>query len=269
MQINVDSSWIKCEICQIVLNGFEGTLLSRTKVQYADMNAIFEGFLVRTHPKSLNSGCHYNTIQNYYEIFNRVVMHHYLTELDKIVLEGSVEFDETRLFREHKTKAAHRTYESHDVWLFGLIERTTKRFILFPVSNREESTLTPIIIKYVKRRSIIYSDSFSSYVNTRTKPKRSKLSQYGFIHFFVNHSTRFVSKTNPYIHTNTIENLWGLLKREISNDGIRVHYYAAVARFFFFRTYEDIERRKILLDGIQNQNIPEMSELISILINKF
>ena len=219
---NTRNSFFMCEICGAIINALEKTLLSKSKIQLTDLNIIFDGFLERIHYKKLKTDCHFNTVNHYYDIFNRIVMDHYISQLDLIILDGSVEIDETRLFKEHNTKANHRLYQSHDVWLFGLIERSTKRFILFPISNREENTLTKVIIKFVKKGSIIYSDCYSSYVNIRSTPKRSKISQFGYIHFFINHSNRFVSKTNPHIHTNTIENLWGLLKKEIYNEGIKV-----------------------------------------------
>ena len=59
------------------------------------------------------------------------------------------------------------------------------------------------------------SDKFSSYVNIKTN--QSKLEQYGFDHFWTNHSLNFVDPYQPWIHTNSIERQWRRLRNKISN----------------------------------------------------
>ena len=93
-----------------------------------------------------------------------------------------------------------------DVWIFGLIERDTNRLILFPVDDRSKDTLVPIIRKFVKLGTTIYSDSWSSYLT---------LNKEGFKHFTVCHKQNFkqvyeeiTTKEKVEVHTNRIEGAW-------------------------------------------------------------
>ena len=115
-----------------------------------------------------------------------------------------VEIDETLI--------THRKYERgrtlKQCWLFGGIERTSKLFFVVPLveegsENRSKETLIPLIQKYTKPGSIIYSDSWRAY---------NSISDYGFQHFTINHSENFVDPQNPHIHTQTIERLWRDIK---------------------------------------------------------
>jgi len=58
--------------------------------------------------------------------------------------------------------------------------RNKSSFIILPVYCRTKETLIPIIEKYITKGSIIYSDSFSVYVNNYTKPKSSHLTSLGY-----------------------------------------------------------------------------------------
>ena len=98
--------------------------------------------------------------------------------------------------------------------IIGLYCRKTKRIALFHVEDRKESTLIPLIIDNVEEGSTIMSDKFSSYVNIKTN--ESKLEQYGFEHFWTNHSLNFVDPYQPWIHTNSIERQWRRLRNKIS-----------------------------------------------------
>ena len=56
---------------------------------------------------------------------------------------------------------------------------------MIPVNNRKESTLIPIIKKWITPGTIIHSDCWKAY---------SKLSALGYTHVTVNHSKEFVNK---------------------------------------------------------------------------
>ena len=58
---------------------------------------------------------------------------------------------------------------------------------MIPVHNRKESTLIPIIKKWIKPGSIIHSDYWKAY---------SKLSKVVYTHVTVNHSKEFVNKSS-------------------------------------------------------------------------
>ncbi len=74
----------------------------------------------------------------------------------------------------------------------------------------------PYIFKYIKIRSTIYTDFFSTYVNTRTYPYELNLSIFGYRYFYINHRKSFVNPLFPEIHTNTIERFRRTLKQYIN-----------------------------------------------------
>ncbi len=85
------------------------------------------------------------------------------------------------------------------------------------MEDRTESTITPLILRYIKAGSTVYTDEASIYVNN--KSKESKLSEFNFAHFHVCHKYTFVHEFFPDVHTNQIESIW----REIK-DYIRVRH---------------------------------------------
>jgi len=153
--------------------------------------------------------------------------------------------------------------------LFGLCQRKVKKFIIIPVTSHEETNLLRLIFKFVKIGSIIYSDCFSCYVNNNVFPKKSKLANYDYIHKYVNHKTEFVSSLFSTTHTNTIENLWKQIKQEIRRQKISRHYLPAIARFYISKNKSKEEQMKILIKGLQRNDLKEFEELVKIIQNKF
>lgn len=93
-------------------------------------------------------------------------------------------------------------------WVFGLLEvhSSHRRPILKMVRSRAQRTLIPIIRKYVKRGSTIYSDSWRAYVRA--------LNGHGYQHYPVNHSENFVDP-NTGSHTQHIERAWQTIKGQV------------------------------------------------------
>ncbi|XP_068219505.1 uncharacterized protein [Palaemon carinicauda] len=115
-------------------------------------------------------------------------------------VDVEVEIDETLITHSKYHKGRPLT----QCWLFGGIERTSKKFFVEALidpgaDNRKSETLIPLINRYIKPGSIIYSDSWRGY---------NKISESGYTHFQVNHSENFVDPNNPNIHTQNIERLW-------------------------------------------------------------
>ena len=114
------------------------------------------------------------------EIFKQYVYTCYQT----IQLEGEVEIDES-LFGK---KCKHHRGNPHTglkCWVFGMVERLSNKLLLFPVTDRTQDTLIPIIKKFVKVGSKIFSDGWSSYCD---------LNEFGFQHFTVIHKQSFIKK---------------------------------------------------------------------------
>jgi IS1 family transposase len=88
------------------------------------------------------------------------------------------------------------------VWIVGLVDRGTNSVILYPVSDRSEATLLPIIQRHVRPGVTIYNDGWSAYFN---------LNDAGYRHFTVLHKYalrkeyhNIATEANVSVHTNRI-----------------------------------------------------------------
>lgn len=108
-------------------------------------------------------------------------------------------------------------------WVFGMIERIwdsekgkyrAGRKVFIVVDKRNIATLRPIITKYVRPESLLYSDGWGAYRKAGTwKRVASDGNKVPFFqkHKWVNHNKHFVDPTDG-THTNTIEGAWGRSK---------------------------------------------------------
>lgn len=121
------------------------------------------------------------------------------------------------------------------VWLFKGIERESKKTFLVPLIDedsaplrRNKETLVPLIKKYIRPGSTVYSDSWSSY---------NSLNVEGHRHWCVNHIVNFIDPVNIDIHTQNIERLWSDVKEYIRRPGIRKsHLRQYLAWYIFLKT---------------------------------
>ena len=87
-----------------------------------------------------------------------------------------------------------------------MVERETNTLLIYPVSDRSEDTLLPIIQRHVEPGSTIYSDGWRAYCG---------LNDFGYHHFTVLHKYSFKkvyiqedTREEVEIHTNHIEGAW-------------------------------------------------------------
>ncbi len=127
---------------------------------------------------------------------------------EDLILRGSVEMDET--FHGAPKKNQHANKRKEGVYkdkqpIFGIVERDG-RVITKVVADVKEKTLLPIVAERVLPRSIVYTDSYTSYDNVRWMGKNYK-------HERINHTAGIYVMGR--VHTQTIEGFWSLLKRGI------------------------------------------------------
>lgn len=149
-----------------------------------------------------------NTVVNWASYIREMFCEHVYREYSSTVLEGEVEIYES-LFG-LKVKYHRGKPSGTRIWIFGLIERTTNKLVIYPIDNRSANTLIPLIQKHVKPGSRIYSDSWATY---------QTLNPIGYEYFTVVHKTTFKQKyvnneTGEIVHccTNRIEGAWKLAK---------------------------------------------------------
>ena len=139
-----------------------------------------------------------------------------------------------------ETAVARRKYERgrimRTVWVFGGIERQSKKKFILPLlkDNEDDSeddpeivarsaeNLLPMIEKYIKKGSIIYSDKWKAY---------DRISSLGYLHSSINHTENFV---DGEIHTQNIERVWRDMKEWIKRPGMkRSHLKYYLGRYLF------------------------------------
>ena len=133
-------------------------------------------------------------------LLQSLVSEHYVNTLPKF--RGIVEIDES-CFKHSTTKPG---VSSPEKWVFGLYERERKLVYMECVPARHASNLIPIIQKICEPGTTIISDQWAAY---------SKLADFGFPHYTVDHSRFFVHPHSREIHTQDIEISWGWAKFEI------------------------------------------------------
>lgn len=103
-------------------------------------------------------------------------------------LPGPVEIDETKVGQKKFEYMAK--YSNYVRWVFGLFCRTTRIPILYYIPDKKHTTLSALVRKHVDNGTILMSDCHSSYLTLSNL--HSKMTQYGYFHYWINHSLRYV-----------------------------------------------------------------------------
>ena len=150
--------------------------------------------------------CSHSTAIDWYNFFRDICTKTLISLEWKLGNYDIVEIDESVFSR--KRKYGRGDLSTHQQWVFGIVERNTKRTVFSLVEKRTKEVLWPLIEKHIVKGATIYHDDFSVY---------RKLHTIGYKHGAVNHSKEFVSQDG--VCTNTVEGVWGMLKKRISSMG--------------------------------------------------
>lgn len=118
-----------------------------------------------------------------------------------------------------------------DVWIAGILERSSGRVLLYRVADRTTQSLVPPILAAVPEGSLIYSDELKSY---------NELDKHTFEHYTVNHSRGEYQRTEHIgggevisVHINTLEGVWTTVRSRLR-----------------FRARRDLTRLDLILDEL-------------------
>lgn len=101
----------------------------------------------------------------------------------KIGGEGKiVQIDESKFGKQKY----HRGHPVEGQWVFVGIEQESRKCFMIAVDKRDESTLLPLIKRWIEPGTIIISDCWKAYCN---------LEKHGYTHRTVNHSARICERT--------------------------------------------------------------------------
>jgi len=180
-------------------------------------------------------GVNKNTVSRIIKEMGELIVTNYNRSVEKIGGPGVVvEIDESKF---GKVKY-HRGHRVEGVWVFGMVERTPERRIVFvQVDDRKRETLESLLERYVHKESVIYSDCWRAY---------SHLSSIFAGHSTVNHSVTFVNRETG-THTNTIEGNWAGVKEQVSPVHRTKRYVDLyLVRFVLKRNYKKKMFKKVI-----------------------
>jgi len=84
-------------------------------------------------------------------------------------------------------------------WVAGGVSRVRRQCFLCCIPNRREETLSGLVNAYSDPEAFVCTDEHMGYIGVVNR-------------FTVCHSTEFVNRSAPFVHTNRIEGIWGHLK---------------------------------------------------------
>ena len=145
-----------------------------------------------------------------------------------------VEIDEALLCK----RKYNRGRVLEELWIFGGIERVSKKKFAVPVVKRDKIHLYPEIHQWIKPGSVVYCDKWKAY---------DKLDEEGYLMGGrINHSEYFVDPENSAVHTQNIERMWKDVKSWVlSQRGggtVRKHATQYLARWLFCRSHKEEDR---------------------------
>lgn len=160
-------------------------------------------------------------------LFRDVVFDKMITHFEPIGGEGKiVEIDESK-FGKRKYNRGHRV---EGQWVFGAYEQGSGLIFMVPVEKRDRDTLLPIIHKWIKPGTTIYSDKWKAYDGLDKDPK------YHYIHHSVNHSVTYKDPITSAC-TNGIEGSWRPAKVAYNSSGRRKGSYDGYLAKYMFKKW--------------------------------
>lgn len=174
--------------------------IKNCKLSLSKQNRLFELFLANTSARKASEivGVHRNSGIRYFRKLRELIAKN---ESQAPPLKGIVEVDECYIGKQRGKKRGRNAQGK--IILVGAKERGGSTVVQC-VENVKGPKLLSLVQKWVTLGSEVYTDGFRAY---------SGLSIAGYNHGIVYHQKELVNSEFPWIHTNSIENVWRQLRR--------------------------------------------------------
>ncbi|XP_069673350.1 uncharacterized protein [Periplaneta americana] len=118
-------------------------------------------------------------------------------------------------------------------WVFGGLDRKSRKTFLVPVKSRDSDTLLSVIKRYILPGTTIVSDCWRAY---------SCLEEEDYVHLAENNTYNFVDPVAG-ANTNTIRRVWREVRSNIPRFGMKKNHFAGyLAEYLFKAKYPREER---------------------------
>ncbi|KAK9873686.1 hypothetical protein WA026_023686 [Henosepilachna vigintioctopunctata] len=208
---------------------FEKSKLSVTQICHFVVLWLCSGFRQIDYEDEMGWSSH--TVVDWSNFCREVCLSTVIKSSEKLGGVGKiVEIDEAKFGKRKYNRG--RIIEGQ--WIFGGIERQSKKIFLIPVPNRSKETLLEIINEWVLPGTTIMSDCWKAY---------DCLDDEGFLHQKVNHSKNFIDPDTG-AHTQHVERMWRDVRNHVPKYGRREHHFDSyLAEYYFKRRFPRFKQR--------------------------
>ncbi len=143
----------------------------------------------------------------------------------------TVEIDESYFFHRKYHRGAFR----QGFWVFGGIERESRRCFAVQVQGRDRRTLEALIQQYILPGTRIISDAWAAYARV------DQIQGGVYAHDVVVHQHNFVDPDDNTIHTNTVEGMWSHMKEvfRTMHGTCPKHFQSYIDEFLWHSAYKE------------------------------
>lgn len=221
--------------CRVRISQFTGTFFEKHRISIIKICKFVAYWALMPHPRT-------QILEHELEMSTATVVDwsNYLREMCHSYIYNNtqplggvgktVEIDEAKI--DHKKDNKGRIIETN--WVFGGVERESKKAFIFPVEKCDKETLLPIIKEHILSGTTIVSKCWKAYNCHQSE---------GFQYLTLDHSINFVDPETGD-DTQMIEKLFREVRLGVPRRGnMKHHLNGFIAEFLFKRQFKEYKER--------------------------